>query len=276
MISERKTFSIGNKIVIEKLLIKPPFSYQAIFEDEGCFLYVSGRQTIIHSPNQRVHIQSKEAVLLRCGSYFADWLKESEQLPFLVYAIHLNHEILKRIYRNELPSYIVKNTTGEFARKIIPDLTLSKFIESLDFYFESPGLVNQELLELKLRELILILIQTNYAESIYQIVSMLFNPITVSIKEVIESHLYSGIPVNQLAGLCNMSNSAFTRKFREIYNDSPVSYINRKRVERAMELIKISEKPLSQIAYDLGFNDPGYFSRLFKRQFGVAPSSIQQ
>lgn len=275
MILSRQKFDFHGRVLIEKVSVRTPFRLEVIFQNEGCFLYVSGSSPFFNAPDQRVQLSSMESVLLKCGSYVVDWLKSAGESVTLVYAVHLYPDILKSIYRNELPRFILEKNKKEFIRKIIPENTISKFIESLDFYFGNPGLVTEELLELKVKELILILIQTKNADSVLELISGLFTKRKASLREVINTHLYSGLSVSKLAELCNMSESSFKREFRDIYEDTPIHYINSKRLERAKELLLISDQAVSTIAYELGFSDPAYFSRLFKKKFAVAPSSLR-
>ena len=46
------------------------------------------------------------------------------------------------------------------------------------------------------------------------------------------------------------------------------------RLQKGKELVQTTDKTISEIAYDVGFNDPSYFSRAFKEEFGLAPSAI--
>jgi AraC family transcriptional regulator, exoenzyme S synthesis regulatory protein ExsA len=276
MIHNRQKFDFHHQTLIEKVTIRPPFRYEAIFQDEGCFLYVCGARTHFNAPTEKIHINAGEAVLLKCGSYFVDWLKNAHASTVEVYAVHLYPGILKNIYKNELPSFITKRKAGPYIQRIVPENTIAKFIESLNFYFENPALVNEELLALKIKELILLLIQTRNAASVLELVSELFTPREVALKEVIHTHLYSNLSVSEMAQLCNLSTSSFKREFKEIFNDSPIRYINAKRLEKAKELLRVSDRAVNDIAYELGFNDPAYFSRIFKKRFGVPPSSLHQ
>lgn len=274
MILHRQKFEYKGRALIEKIRIQAPFRYEALFEDEGCFLYVNGSTAHFHAADQKVKLPSNESVLLKCGTYFVDWLQTTEADTCEVIAVHLPSELLKEIYRHELPSFL-KHEHAKYIQRIVPEQTLSRFVESLDFYFDTPALVTDELLELKIKELILILIQTRNATSLLDLFSSLFAPRKVTLREAVQTHLYSNISIVQLAQLCHMSLSSFKREFVKVYGDSPKNYINRQRLLRAKQLLAVSEESIAEIAYQVGYSDPAYFSRLFKRSFGQAPSELR-
>ncbi len=62
------------------------------------------------------------------------------------------------------------------------------------------------------------------------------------------------------------------RKFREIFRHSPRSYLNRMRVLIAGELLKKTNKTVTEIAIEVGFYDHSDLSRHFKKEMGVPPS----
>ncbi|WP_424962909.1 helix-turn-helix domain-containing protein [Ekhidna sp.] len=276
MLLARNTFEYQGRILIEKVVIKTPFRYEALFEEEGCFLYISGRKSHFHTSNQSLAINSKEAVLLKCGHYFVDWLKRNvDEERVEIIAIHLYPEMLKRLYAHELPSVIKKRVLEKRISTIIPDDTLEKFIENLNFYFENPALVNDDLLELKIKELILLLIQSKNAESVVQLLEELFSPLSASLRDVVHTNLYTNLTAEELARLTNMSLSSFKRAFKSTFNDTPANYFLNKRLERAAEQLMVTKKGINDIAYETGFSDPDYFSRVFKRKYGLAPTTYR-
>jgi AraC-like DNA-binding protein len=96
-----------------------------------------------------------------------------------------------------------------------------------------------------------------------------------SFKQIIHEHLYEELSSSELAVLCGMSLSSFKRKFKEVFDESPKQYINHKRIEKAQELLHHSELNISEVAYKIGFNDIGYFSKVFKSKVGVPPSEYR-
>ncbi|WP_020530673.1 AraC family transcriptional regulator [Flexithrix dorotheae] len=276
MIVSRQKFDIGEKCLIEKLIIEPPFVYQAFFEEEACFVYVENGKTHFNAAHERENVNSKESVLLKCGSYFVEWLKFKEAGYCKIYAIHFYPEILKQLYQNEIPEFINQNGVGASRiQKLASHSVIQKFIESLEFYFENPHLVNQELLKLKIKELVLLLIQTQYADSIKALIATMFSPLEVNFKTVIESHLYGPFTIEKLAMLSHLSESSFKRTFKKVYNDTPANYFKKRKLERAAELLKISPLSIGDIAYKVGFQDSAHFSRLFKSHFKISPSEYR-
>ena len=80
----------------------------------------------------------------------------------------------------------------------------------------------------------------------------------------------------QLALQLNFSESQLYRKLKATSGKSPAVFIRSIRLQKGKELIQTTDKTISEVAYDVGFNDPSYFSRAFKEEFGYSPSSISK
>jgi AraC-like DNA-binding protein len=275
MILDRQTFEYDDKVLIEKIKIGTPFKYEAIFENSGCFIYYKDRGPKLLSADQNVQVHSQEAVLLKCGNHFLEILKETENEEVEVMVVHLYPEILKKLYAKELPKIIEQDNCNIQSEVVVSKEVISRFIESLEFYFQNPVLINDDLLELKIKELILLLIQSKNVCSIQELISDLYSTRSVQVKNVIELHSYSNLSLDELAKLCNLSLSSFKREFKKAFNDTPNNYITNQKLKRAKELLRITEMPVSEIAYGVGFNDPLYFTRTFKKKVGNSPTEYR-
>ncbi len=271
----RQVFKYKGKVLIEKVVVKPPFKHEGVFQNEGCFLYMKGTGAKVLSSEDNLQMADREAVLLKCDTYFIDFIKKSDNQEVEVIAIHLYPDILRKLYINELPALIEKQASYAPTKQIVDQEVIAKFIESLAFYFENPSLVNDDLLELKIKELILLLVQTRNVASVLALITDLYSTRTTTLREVVNLHLYSNLSMEELAKLSQMSLSSFKRAFKKQFNDSPSNYINSKKLEKAKELLTISDLSISDVAYEVGFNDPFYFTRLFKKKEGIPPSTFR-
>ncbi|MGL1889450.1 MAG: AraC family transcriptional regulator [Reichenbachiella sp.] len=275
MLKSRQKFDYKGRTLIEKIIVEPPFRHESLFQNEGCFLYVSGGKSSFNSSNQQIALTSTDSVLLKCGRYIVDVMQEFENDLIEIYAIHLYPEVLKKLYENELPSFIKTRGDSPFIKKVVSQQVVSKYMEGIDFYFVNPTIVNDDLLELKIKELILILIQTKNASSILDLMADLFTPKSVNLREVVSAHLYTNLSVEKLAELSHMSVSTFKREFKTTFGDAPIRYLNQKKLSRAAELLLATDQSISQVAYEVGFSDPAYFARLFKTAYGLSPNQYK-
>ena len=128
---------------------------------------------------------------------------------------------------------------------------------------------------LKIRELMHILVETDRKGSIRTILGELFNTSEYAFKDVIQAHLFEDLNIEDLAFFTGLSLSSFKRKFNAVYGTSPNKYITSKRLEKAQILLRTSDLRISDIAYDCGFNDLGYFSKSFKNNYNISPSEYR-
>jgi AraC-like DNA-binding protein len=77
---------------------------------------------------------------------------------------------------------------------------------------------------------------------------------------------------SELARMCGMSTSTFARKIRLGYGVSPKKFLIQKRMEHAKKLLVESPYSVEGIAAELGYKEPGHFTRQFKKWVGVSPS----
>jgi AraC-like DNA-binding protein len=78
--------------------------------------------------------------------------------------------------------------------------------------------------------------------------------------------------VKKFSNEVGMSSRNLSRKLRAITNYSAQEFIRVMRLKRAAQLLLNKSDQITQIAYQVGFNNPSYFAECFKKQYGVSPS----
>ena len=84
------------------------------------------------------------------------------------------------------------------------------------------------------------------------------------------------LPLESYAQMCNLSKSSFIRYFHKIKKTTPIKYFITLKIASAKLLLTNTRMSISEIAYDLSFDDPLYFSRLFRQTTGKSPSEYRK
>ena len=159
--------------------------------------------------------------------------------------------------------------------KISIEPLMKSFIDSINYMLDNPKLADEDLIITKLKELLLLLSKSENANSINTFVNSLFVTHEYNFNEIIQENLYSNLSLPELAYLCNMSLATFKRKFTDFYKESPAKYMLKKKLEKSIQLLGHKSKPISEIAYECGFETISNFDKAFKKQFKKSPTEYR-
>ena len=84
------------------------------------------------------------------------------------------------------------------------------------------------------------------------------------------------ISVEEIARSSYLSTTYITKIYKEITGDTPINYLISLRMEKALEILKEGHFSIQDVARQVGYDDPYYFSKLFKKRFGVSPSAYKK
>ncbi len=94
------------------------------------------------------------------------------------------------------------------------------------------------------------------------------------LKDFLEGHFHrSDLIVTDIAAHLKMSDTQLRRKLKSISGYSPNGYLRKFRMERAAQLLRANARSVSQVAYDVGFENLSYFSKAFHSEYGCSPSA---
>ncbi len=98
----------------------------------------------------------------------------------------------------------------------------------------------------------------------------------LKVRTIVEEHFSeTEFEIDQLARELSMSRSQLFRKVKALTGQSPSIFIRNVRLQRGRELLLSTEMTVSEVAYEVGFSTPGYFSDAFVEAFGVRPSQVR-
>ena len=174
----------------------------------------------------------------------------------------------------------VGKDTTTFHNFLIPiDASFSQKIEAIRTSGQDPQ--HEEVLLFELLELLV-----NHTRKLQADVGRVSLQKTSTRKEILRRLLiardliYSspaGSPgLEEMAAAACMSKFHFLRLFREVFNETPVQFLRKVKVDRAKELLKLTEMPLAMVASAVGFPDSSTFSRVFRKVEGVYPGQFRK
>ncbi len=102
------------------------------------------------------------------------------------------------------------------------------------------------------------------------------NRLLLRARDAIDRSWRDDLDVPALAAIACMSEAHFTRSFKRTFGETPHRYLQRRRIERAMELLRTTGRDVTEICMTVGFSSLGTFSRTFTTITGTTPSAYRQ
>jgi AraC family L-rhamnose operon transcriptional activator RhaR/AraC family L-rhamnose operon regulatory protein RhaS len=87
----------------------------------------------------------------------------------------------------------------------------------------------------------------------------------------LERNISNAVNLEELASIAYMSRRSFLRVFQSATGTSPLAWLNGQRINRACSLLRHTDKQITEIAFEVGFNDSNYFTRQFRKTTGLSP-----
>lgn len=201
-------------------------------------------------------------------------LKFTKQPPpdgeFQSLSIHLDQETLQdfsRAYHVVSEKKCSTNSLVFFDSN--PQLKI--FMDSLLMYQKSDQLSDSRMVELKIKEAVLLLLQENP-----ELKDVLFDfnePGKIDIEAFMSKNFHFNVNLDRFAYLTGRSLATFKRDFEKIFGNTPGKWLLQKRLQEAHYLLA-GGRMASDIYMDLGFEDLSHFSFAFKKQYGLSPSKL--
>lgn len=272
-----RQFTCGDSLItvfncpVEARLMQQKFA--GIWSKYNYIFYVlQGRKTW-HTPHGVFECESGSCMFVRKGATIVEQFNDE---GFCVVLFFIPDDFLCETLKTK--SKPINKGDKKFSPIIPLDTseTLKSFFVSMFSYFSENQEPDQALIELKFKELVLMLADNpNNAELLAYFCSMLQEPQSVSLQRIMEDNFSYNLKMEEYAVLCNRSLSAFKRDFKKHFNNTPGKWLLEKRLQHAHQLLQHSHKNVNEAAFESGFENTSHFSRSFKERFGYSPVSAK-
>ncbi len=245
---------------------------ETIWTPQGYFTYVIEGKKIWRTASQSVELTPGQCIFVRKGAHVVE---QSFDSPFCFVVFFISEPfIAETLHQVPKPPFVQPDI------KEVPVITtvdtndaLHGFFHSIAPYFLQSTAPNTSLLELKFRELILNVIHNPANESLTRyFFSLTELPAADTVSRILEENFQYNLKLEEYARLCGKSLSSFKREVESRLHTTPGRWLLQRRLQHAQELIHRSDKTISEIAFESGFENVSHFSRAFKHQFGHSPA----
>lgn len=225
---------------------------------------------ILHTVNGDIKIKAGEAFFITKGEYIMSEVVGDEDYECLL--IFFDHDITRKLI-SELPFKLNSNKSIDAKNvfKFEVDSFIQNTADTLKLYLEDKPKFSDELISLKLRELVLLILGSKSKDNFISFCQNLILDKS-DLKSFMESNFEKDLSIEEFARLSGRSTSGFKSEFKSLFDETPMQWILKKRVEKGKFLIHELGYEVGTAALSVGFKTHAHFSRVYKKQFNTNPS----
>ncbi len=261
--------------LVEIIRVKPPLEMSVKFDNEACITYFMNADIQSFSPPKTQHRNGDFYVYNKCGTHVTKFFNTHSRKNqwTTVIAIHLYAEVVNHLFE-KYPHMFLSGKKETLSQDQL-DEAMKIYFHNLLFLANNPTIIEDRLLEVKLLEILILLSKGQSLQSQQEIFNWYFDTEEMDFKKSIEVYQFTDMGLEELAGALNFSLSTFKRKFQSIYHTNPSSYLKEQKLIKASHLLCSTNLTIKEIMFQVGYNNPSHFSKIFKARFQSSPHEFR-
>lgn len=249
-----------------------PERNEVFFEEHAVIVVLEGEKKF-SSPTQELHVRKGDILFFQRGCYS---MNESIDANYKSLVFFMNEKLLKEFVSQNLTLFQSKGTPppADLILSFTSSPTFAVFIDSLLPYFRAKTPYLNELLRLKYQELMLHLFELDTAGQLRALLLHIYQGQRTDFDYLMNTYALKPLSMNELARLSGRSLSAFKRDFEQHFHTSPGHWLRRKRLEHAHFLLRNTDKNVSEVSMEIGYESVSHFIKAYKEQYGATPKRV--
>ncbi len=238
------------------------------------FVYVMSGKKKWKSLHAEYMVYAGDAIFVKKGANIIHKFFEEDFCALIIFVP--DHFIKNVIHDNASNSLkdTIENTDAVITLRL--DEVLRTYFQSLFAYFRQEQAPPKNLLEIKFRELILNLASSGQNRPLCSHFKSLCHESKSSLREIMEENFAYNLTLEEFARLSGRSLTTFKRDFAAIYNSSPGKWLLQKRLEYSKFLLETTDKNISELTFESGFENTSHFIKVFRQSFGTTPLQFKK
>lgn len=246
-----------------------PERNEVFFEEHAVIVVLEGEKKF-SSPTQELHVHKGQILFFQRGCYS---MNESIDSSYRSLVFFVNEKLLKEFVSQHLSLFQALPTPlpADLILSFSSSPTFTTFINSLLPYFGAKTPFLNELLRLKFQELLLHLLELDTSGHLRAILLHIYQGQKTDLDYLMNTYFLKPLSMIELSKLSGRSLSAFKREFEEHFHTSPGHWIRQKRLEHAHFLLRNTDKNVSEVSMEIGYESVSHFIKAYKHQYGFTP-----
>lgn len=246
---------------------------QQIILNQNTFSFlIEGKKEVVFD-NSTLSIDNSKFLIMKSGHCLMTEKLSDIQNYRSVLLFFSSETLLKFIRKHEINSTEFNEYKSAYSFKY--DEFIKRFVSSLLDISKLSKDIQRKLLEVKFEEIVLYLIAIYGTEFLHSLIEK-SNDKSQKLIQTVQNNWMNKHTLKELAFLCNMSVSTFKREFEKHYAESPIKWLQNKRLEYAYFLLHQEQKSSSEIYFEVGYDNLSSFIQAYKSKYGTTPKQHQK
>jgi AraC-like DNA-binding protein len=244
---------------------------QDLWSQQNYIQYILSGKKAFHTPGRSWLMKAGNAFFVKKGATIVEKFFED---PLCIITFFIPDSYLQSFMRENYSARAISPLVKPGNELLIPlhvNRIMTAYFDSLIPYFFSETKPKEVLLELKFRELLLNIIDNPENPDLKNYLLQLLSPQFDPIQQVMEANCLYNLTLQDYAKMLNLSLSSFKRHFISVYKTTPGHWLQEQKLNYGYKLLVSTDKPVTDIAFECGFENSTHFSHLFKKRFGLSP-----